>query len=93
MIVLRPRLSIRLGYSVLAIVPAILGLEGSIIGAMKAFRALGLAARGADFVQALGEVSTAFTLGLFGSAAAMTLAAILWMMPLRKAPQPPPVPV
>ncbi len=93
MICLRPSMMVRLAYSVLTLVPVVLGLSGALIGGMKSFANLGIAGLrdGSMYFAILGELSAYFILGLLGSAVAMTLAAVLWLMPVKKA-APPPLP-
>ncbi len=84
---------LRTGYSILTLVPAIIGLTGSIIGCLKAFSNLGRSglADGEGLMRALSEVSESFVSGLFGSAMAMTFAVLVWLLPERKSVEPPPL--
>jgi hypothetical protein len=81
LLVKRPSPSSRWGYTMASALPLLIGLTGTVTGMMSAFSTLGsrALADGIRFFAAMGEVTLPLSIGLFGSAIAMTFAFFVWI--------------
>ena len=93
LVLARAPFHVRWGYLLCSPLPALLGLCGTLNGAVRAFEALGpeglLNSR--NSLPALGEILHAFAIGLFGSALLGTMAMVVMMRRERTARETPSV--
>ena len=91
----RPHTGARLGYSILCLLPTVIGLIGMLSALRGMFASIGVTGMkdGSGLMLAFSEISSVLVFGLFVSAFAMSLAIFVWLMPIRERSTPPQLPI